>query len=798
MWFAWEALLVCESSLREMSGALVDGASHLMFASIVAMLAGAVTLEAASAKAQASDARRGLTYLAGIAVVVSCFATLGGSGGASNWIAASGVIGLAVLSYMVLGASTTIVGFAILMIGYAGHLSVFGDQAESLSGMVRALWSVESVFGDALRVSASFLLAFVAISIVLRRADAFTGFRRLVRPLLRTYASAYSGPPVSALLLTGAFSASTSAAIAIHDDDEDDSALRDGARVPPDVLGLVASSTALGQFMPPVMGISGLLISSALGLPFSDVLVAALVPAVILAVVMVYNFRVALHGPAELSSSFGARYLASAGLIALGISVGAAVLVSLAFTFDEWRSAGLEIVALIAAVVFIGQSVRSVCLARHLKESARFVDFSVRSGTFLVTPLIFVAAVFQIGADPALAALIAVAYGALSNALNRLLFNTDGEQGQQSASVRRVFDELVQTIEEVCRTSSLIALSLGLVGIVVAPVFSLGLGPSLTDIFQSATLGQPVVALVLVALIVGVLGLALSTTASYFIVASVMVPAVASIAFDSGIFPALISLHLFIFVFACAADLSPPDDFAVEGVARRYGMAKKTVSRAAIAAALPLCLLPFSFVGQNVLLLQGQFALADLLISVITVTFGLIVALHAFRGRFLGSFSLAERALLAVVAFVLILPPGVLLGTTQRTVSLSAFEAIETVGTVEQENSVTLRFADPFTRTDALSVVSIVREQGMTLIATLASQGVSLIETPSGDIIVERIDPLGFGETNNLQVGMKLIRADVKQPLFDYRICYIIALLVLLFVVGRRFLSSDRKVNRDA
>ena len=182
-----------------------------------------------------------------------------------------------------IGAPIVLVALGFLAYGFFGSSmpDFISHKGYSLERMTEYLiWSTNGVFGKPLAVSATFVIIFIIFGSLLQTLGAgklfidlsvaVTGRIRGGPALTSVLASALmgsiSGSSVSNVVTTGAFT------IPLME--------RTGYRKN-FAAGVEAVASTGGQIMPPVMGAGAFVMAELLGLPYSDIVLAALVPAML-------------------------------------------------------------------------------------------------------------------------------------------------------------------------------------------------------------------------------------------------------------------------------------------------------------------------------------------------------------------------------------------------------------------------------------------------------------------------------------------------------------------------------------
>ena len=214
----------------------------------------------------------------------------------------------------------------------------------------------------------------------------------------------------------------------------------------------------------------------------------------------------------------------------------------------------------------------------------------------------------------------------------------------------RINKERLITILKSTMTGSItVGVACAVVGIITAVVMGSGLGFNLSAILIDAANGQLLILLILTMLTSLLLGMGMPTTAAYMVLAVLVAPAIIKMGVSQ------MAAHMFILYFGIISTVTPPVALAAYAAA---GVAKCNPAKAGIQGfrlSISGFILPFIFVYNNVLLMDGSFF--DILSSFASATLGIFMlscALERYLIRW--KLSLPEAALLLIGSITLIVP----------------------------------------------------------------------------------------------------------------------------------------------
>lgn len=185
-------------------------------------------------------------------------------------------------------------------------------------------------------------------------------------------------------------------------------------------------------------------------------------------------------------------------------------------------------------------------------------------------------------------------------------------------------------------------------GIVIGVIAITGVGLAFSSFVLSLSYGILPLALMLTMVGSIILGMGVPTTAQYIITSTLAAPALAQMGVP------MMSAHLFCLYFGVLADVTPPvalATYAASGIAKSNPI--KTGFTALVTAAAGF-LVPYMFVYNPYLLLQGD--ALRILIGCVTALIGILGLSAGVQGYLLKDLNILERLLLFCVPFMIIYP----------------------------------------------------------------------------------------------------------------------------------------------
>ncbi len=484
------------------------------------------------------------------------------------------------------------------------------------------LYSQDGIFGLTVAASSRYIILFVAFAVFLNACGTGSYFMKLAMSLVGWSRGGPAKVSVISGLMFGTVSGSAVANVVASGTFTIPMMLKAG--YPRDSAGAVeASSSSGGQLAPPVMGAGAFIMAEITGIPYSEIVVAAILPCILFYAAVFFSVdrqaaRLQIHGipRAELPPLRG---LLGEIMLLLPLYVLLYLLVS-----------GYSI---IAAGTWGVASTLLVLLCNTLGLSSRW----------LALPLILYVALPATGMAVNSAGLIAT----LSGALVVFSIGVYKRGGSQVAHACRVLLETsARGLAETARNSLQLIAVMACAGIIVGVLGLTGLGGRLSAIILSAAGDSQPIAFVLAMLISIVLGMGMPTTAAYAIAAAVVAPALQGL----GVSP--LAAHMFVFYCAVISAITPPvaiASFAAAAISRGDPWRTSIESIRIGAAAF---ILPFMFYLSPEILMDGSVAaISWVTISALLSVIALAIGIHA---ELYGRLSPLERTLFVVASLLLL------------------------------------------------------------------------------------------------------------------------------------------------
>ncbi|MFN3297378.1 TRAP transporter permease [Caldimonas sp.] len=588
------------------------------------------------------------------------------------YAAVVGVILLLEATRRVLGLPMVIVALVFLAYTFGGPYmpEMIAHRGASLNRAASHYWlTTEGVFGIALGVSSGFIFLFVLFGSLLDKAGAGNYFIKSAFALLGHMRGGPAKAAVVSSAATGVISGSSIANVVTTGTFTIPLMKRVGYR--PDQAGAVeVSSSVNGQLMPPVMGAAAFLMVEYVGIPYTQVIKHAFLPAIISYIALFYivHLEALKGGMTGLPRRGGGT--AMQRLLSFGLTVAGFIILSgLVYWGIGWIKGALGD----AAIWVIGAGLLAAYIGL-LWFGARQPELemddpnapvfelpetgpTLKSGLhYLLSVVVLIWCLMVEQMSPGLSAFWATMFMILILLTQRPIQAVFRGRGDWLGAARLGVSDLIDGLATGARNMIGIGVATAAAGLIVGTVSLTGVGLVMTELVEALSGGNLMLMLALVAVISLVLGMGLPTTANYIVVSTLMAPVVVELGAQSGLIVPLIAVHLFVFYFGLMADVTPPvglASFAAAAVARTDPI-KTGVT--AFWYSMRTAILPFLFIFNTQLLLIGITSTWHLMLTVVSATVAMLVFAAATQGWFLVRNRWYETLALLLVTFTLFRP----------------------------------------------------------------------------------------------------------------------------------------------
>jgi TRAP transporter 4TM/12TM fusion protein len=480
----------------------------------------------------------------------------------------------------------------------------------------------DGIYGTPTFVSATYIFLFILFGAFLEKAGMIRFFNDLA---LGTVGHTQGGPAKVAVIssgLMGTINGSGIANVLTIGQFTIPLMRRFGYR--PAFAGAVEATSSMGgQIMPPVMGAVAFIMAETLNVPYATIAVAAAIPALLYyasAFWMVHleAGRAHLIGlPKEQCPSVLAALKRDWYLV-----LPLAVLVYMLFTGYTPLFAGWVGLAL-TMILILGKALVSPLGAALL-----------RAGFWIALGLVGGALV--LGNAMTLETTLFAAIGAIGAVC---FFAPD-----RGRTVRL----LIEALADGAKSALGVGIACALVGIIVGIATLTGLAGELARIVLDFAGHSLFLALLMTMVMALILGTGLPTIPTYIVCSAMAAPAL----LQFGV-PLLLS-HMFVFYFGIMADLTPPVALAALAASSITKTSYVEIGFLATRIALAGYVIPYLWIYDPSLMLQGDWTLASVAYITFKAAFSIMLWGGAATGYLFGRMSWAERLIATIAAFLIV------------------------------------------------------------------------------------------------------------------------------------------------
>ena len=300
-------------------------------------------------------------------------------------------------------------------------------------------------------------------------------------------------------------------------------------------------------------------------------------------------------------------------------------------------------------------------IARIPKENMPSLFGVLRKGWLFIIPMgLIVYILFVLNLNAAKAGFYAAGVALLVTFLRR--------------DVRITFKKFAAILEDTGLAMLEVAVVCSIAGVVIGILTLTGLTSVLTLFIGSYGAGNLFLILVLTGVISLILGMGMPTTAVYVVVALTLAPAITKL----GILP--LAAHLFVFYWGMLSMITPPICIAAYAGAAIAGTSPMRTGYACMRLGIIAYIVPFIFVFDPLLLLQGPPVMVALALA--TAALGTVAIGIAMVGYFARPVGWLSRLLLLAGGVGLLIPPG---GAVAYSAEINVVGAVVCVGIILRE-----------------------------------------------------------------------------------------------------------------
>lgn len=476
-------------------------------------------------------------------------------------------------AYRLMGPALPLICLLFVLYGLFGEYmpGLFESRGYGVDQVINQLFlGTEGIFGIPTYVSSSYIFLFILFGSFLEQAGMIRLFNDVALGLVGSSQGGPAKVSVISSAMMGTINGSGVANVVTTGQFTIPLMKRFGYQ--PAFAGAVEATSSMGgQIMPPVMGAVAFIMAETLNVPYIDIVKAALVPAILYFVTVLWM----VHLEAGRLGLFGlSKEECPNAWLAFKrdwyLIIPLAVLVFLLFSGYTPLFSGSVGLAM-TALVILGSP-----LALRMSALWQRVLFWVALGLLAST-------FFKYGMVPVL---LVIALLVLFNLLRK------GRAEALHLTVQGMVQGALHALP--------VGIACALVGTIIAIMTLTGLAGNLTQAILSLGAGSLFLSLVLTMLTSLVLGMGIPTIPNYIITSSLVAP----VLLELGV-PLIVS-HMFVFYFGIMADLTPPVALAAFAAAPIASASGLKISLNCLRIAMAGFVVPYMAVYSPALMLQGD------------------------------------------------------------------------------------------------------------------------------------------------------------------------------------------------
>jgi TRAP transporter 4TM/12TM fusion protein len=697
-----------------------------------------------------------------------------------------GLIGVAVM----LEATRRAMGFGMLVTTGLFMAFVFlgpympevlQHRGASVSRFISHMWlTTEGVYGVALGVSVQFIFLFVLFGTLLDIAGAGN---YMLQVSLATLGHLRGGPAKVAVVssaLNGVVSGSSVSNVVSGGiftiplmKRTGYSGVKAGA--------IEAASSVNGQIMPPVMGAAAFLMVEYVGIPYSEIVKHAALPALISYIALFYIVHLeALKydlQPLERARQPTWRERVLGWALGLSGTTLACAVIYYAITAVQWAAGdaagwALALLAAVSYVVLMAYSARHPDIpiddptAPQVKLPLPWP--TVRAGLHFFIPIVVLLwCLMAEELSPGLSAFWATVTTMFMVVLQPLMlsiFRPDGKAEGAASALARGVANLWRGLVLGARNMIGIGVACASAGLIVGVITLTGMGLMMTDFVELVSAGNVLVMLLLTALICLIIGAGVPTTANYILVATLMAPVIVELGARSGLVIPLIAVHMFVFYFGILADVTPPVGLASYAAAAISGEDPNATGWQATWYSLRTTVLPFVFIFNPQILLIGVGSWVEVVLVCVTGTVASLLFAAATMRWFRTRCTWLEVVLLLMATFLFFRPDWVVDQFSPKYVSAPAADIYKVADTLQKDEWLVVGIAGEDLSGEKLTkTVALPMGEGDNGRARLRDGGVTLSQLGT-DLEVAAVKFGSRAKKLGVEQGYKIVELKLPNP----------------------------------
>jgi TRAP transporter 4TM/12TM fusion protein len=389
-----------------------------------------------------------------------------------------------------------------------------------------------------------------------------------------------------------------------------------------------AAASTGGQIMPPIMGAGAFIMAEITGIPYQDIAIAAIIPAILYfaSIYFMVDFEAAKLGMRGMREDELPKLRQMIRRIFLFIPI-IILIVALFMGYSVIRAGTL---ATVAAAVISWLAPAEMRLTRILmpgRDSGVLASLGIQAvivavivalayGAFTLLATVDQTAVAAIGV------LLVVALGLV--ALSRRRKGSEGDKSHEAMGL----GSILKAFELAGVMSIQIIAVCACAGIIVGVISLTGVGARFSSLLLDLAAASQLLALFFAMCIAILLGMGMPTTAAYAVAASVVAPGLVQLGIP------MLTAHFFVFYFAVVSAITPPVALASYAAAGISGANPMATSVTSFKIGIAAFIVPFMFFYNSALLMEGS--TFEILRAGATAVFGVFLLSSGVQGWFMG------------------------------------------------------------------------------------------------------------------------------------------------------------------
>ena len=534
---------------------------------------------------------------------------------ADFWVSLVGVILILELTRRVAGLALVIIASVfVVYVFLAPYLpGILAARERSPERVFAFLFSDSGILSAPIAVSSTYIILFITFAAFLQASkvgDYFVNFA------FAAAGRARGGPAKVAVFASGLMGMinGTSAGNVVATGSLTIPLMKKVGYRPKTAAAVEAAASTGGQIMPPIMGAGAFIMAEITGIPYTELVVSAIIPAVLYfaSVYVMVDLEAVKLGMRGLRSEELPRIRKLIVQVYLFIPV-IILMVTLFAGYSVIRAGTLSMVAAVVVSWLSPQSFRPLAFIR-------LCALFIYEATFL-------------------------RHVARSTGQNETVSNTlhlSKDLPENAVGWRKLADALDLAARMALQLIAVCACA----GVIVGVISMTGIGAKFASLLLGLAEQSQLMALVFAMLIAMLLGMGMPTTAAYAVAASVVAPGLVQM----GIEPLI--AHFFVFYFAVISAITPPVALAAYAGAAIAGSNPMSTSVTSLKLGLAAYIVPFMFFYSPEILMVGE--TVDILRVFATAFVGIYFMASAVQGWFFGRMQLIPRGVLLAGALLMI------------------------------------------------------------------------------------------------------------------------------------------------